>query len=367
MTTSRNPGFLLALLIAAVHLPAQEVEPVDVHALTRRFRSAALESAQRDELAEALLAEGERGAKPLFNAVRVGLGTRGRAYRKDLARHLRDFGRAAPVVLRRRLGRQGPKRVEELRDEVLGFSRARDLSKDAVYREVDPRIEELAGLLRITPGQVHEAQPKLAAGSARLREESERLLALFGFRERAEVVLLRSDAGRRQLELYPLADDPRGYLDDLVRGEARLAHRATPMESRGLRVLTDNEETALEIQAEEARGIRELNDIRILVGLPVLAIDVKLCAAARGHSEDMVRLGFFSHTSPVAGKESFGQRAALAGTSASAENIAAGQQTGAGAIRAWWYSPGHHRNMMSGASRVGLGRAADRWTQMFGG
>ena len=114
-------------------------------------------------------------------------------------------------------------------------------------------------------------------------------------------------------------------------------------------------------------GTFELNRIRYALGLGLLAIDEKLGNAARDHASDMLRLGFFSHTSPVDGKHSFGERAARAGTSASAENIAAGQATGRGAIEGWWYSPGHHKNMLGGHNRTGLGRADNLWTQMFGG
>jgi len=114
-------------------------------------------------------------------------------------------------------------------------------------------------------------------------------------------------------------------------------------------------------------GIAELNRIRMRLGLGVLAIDVKLCAAARDHSADMLALGFFAHESPVPGKRTPGERAARFGTSAGAENIAFGQASGSEAITAWWYSPGHHRNLLSGAARVGLGRAGHHWTQMFGG
>jgi uncharacterized protein YkwD len=80
----------------------------------------------------------------------------------------------------------------------------------------------------------------------------------------------------------------------------------------------------------------------------------------------MKRLGFFSHESPVPGKRTPGDRAALAGTSASAENIAAGQSKGVDAIGAWYYSPGHHKNMFGGHARVGLGHSDTLWTQMFG-
>ena len=118
---------------------------------------------------------------------------------------------------------------------------------------------------------------------------------------------------------------------------------------------------------EEHLGTLELNRLRYLLGLSLVRIDPKLSDAARDHSKDMTNVGFFSHTSPVSGKRRFGQRAANFGTSASAENIAAGQRTGPGAIRAWWYSPGHHKNMLGGHGRTGLGQHGSMWTQMFGG
>ena len=86
-----------------------------------------------------------------------------------------------------------------------------------------------------------------------------------------------------------------------------------------------------------------------------------------GAAQFIEKLGFFSHTSPVEGKRTPSDRAARFGTSASAENIAQGQPTGPAAIRSWWYSPGHHRNMMGAFARVGLGRSEAYWTQMFGG
>src|SRR5690606_12629630 len=233
--------------------------------------------------------------------------------------------------------------------------------------EIDPRLAELEALLQITPEQVLAGVPKLREQAEELERDLARLIELFDIVERAEEVLAASPSGRRALHGKDLAPDPRDYAEELREQRALLARLATPMSAHDVRVLRDNLELARELDPEEARGILELNRLRILLGLGAVRIDVKLCAAARGHSQDMERLGFFSHTSPVPGKETFGQRAALAGTSAQSENIAAGQSTGEGAIRAWWYSPGHHRNMTAAAARVGLGRSGGLWTQMFGG
>ncbi len=142
---------------------------------------------------------------------------------------------------------------------------------------------------------------------------------------------------------------------------------AMPLSARGRRALEANELLRADSDAEEFAGTTALNRLRFLLGLSLLRIDEKLTAAARDHSTDMVTLGFFDHSSPVAGKHTPWERAARFGTSANAENIAAGHGTGPSAVRGWWYSPGHHRNMLGNHARTGLGRHRETWTQMFGG
>jgi uncharacterized protein YkwD len=143
-----------------------------------------------------------------------------------------------------------------------------------------------------------------------------------------------------------------------------------PMSAGDRRVLLENRamESApdLKLDPEVGLGVLDLNRLRILLGSNALRIDPKLCVASQGHSEDMQRLGFFAHESPVEGKRTPGDRAAKAGTSGGAENIARGQRTAKSANQAWWYSPGHHKNMLGGHARIGLGRKDDFWTQMFG-
>ncbi len=119
-----------------------------------------------------------------------------------------------------------------------------------------------------------------------------------------------------------------------------------------------NARLAEKLDPEEARAILALNLARNLLGLPALAIDLRLCEAAREHSQDMERLKFFSHESPVPGKKSFGDRAKLAGTTASAENIYAGAKSGKSAHAGWFHSPGHHKNQMGNSSRVVSAAAA---------
>jgi len=162
----------------------------------------------------------------------------------------------------------------------------------------------------------------------------------------------------------PPHPEPAAALDDAI---ALALFTGLPMSAGDRRALADNDALKGRMDPEELAGVAALNRLRYALGLPLLVIDEKLADAARDHSHDMHELGFFSHTSPVDGKRTFGARAGRFGTSASAENIAAGATSGEAAIRQWYYSPGHHRNMLGGHRRVGLGRCAELWTQMFGG
>lgn len=129
-------------------------------------------------------------------------------------------------------------------------------------------------------------------------------------------------------------------------------------------VLRANAALKSEVPRDEYDGILELNHWRIALGLNPLLIDPKLCDAARDHSEDMAKLGFFAHESPVEGKKTPWDRAKNFGTSGRAENIAINGST-SGANQAWFYSPGHHKNMFAKHSYVGLGASGRHFTQMF--
>jgi uncharacterized protein YkwD len=157
---------------------------------------------------------------------------------------------------------------------------------------------------------------------------------------------------------------PASFESILQSEEETAASLAIPQDPRTRSILAMNVKLAENLDPEEARAILELNLSRTLLGLPALAIDLRLCEAAREHSQDMERLKFFSHESPVPGKKTFGDRAKLVGATASAENIYAGATSGKSAHEGWF--PGHHRNQMGNATRVGVGRSGTHFTQMFG-
>lgn len=119
------------------------------------------------------------------------------------------------------------------------------------------------------------------------------------------------------------------------------------------------------LSCEEYDAVMETNALRRRFGLAELRLDLRLCAAARDHSNDMTRYGFFGHYSRVGGKRTPWERANRYGTSASAENIA-GVGNGRQAVRMWIGSGGHLRNMLGSHCRVGLGGSRNNMTQMFG-
>lgn len=87
-----------------------------------------------------------------------------------------------------------------------------------------------------------------------------------------------------------------------------------------------------------------LNDVRAVNGSNPLSYNGQLGQAAQGHADDMLALGYFSHTSDDG--RSLSQRVAVTGyrPTALGENIARGQRDEEEVLKAWVNSPGHQRN-----------------------
>jgi uncharacterized protein YkwD len=120
--------------------------------------------------------------------------------------------------------------------------------------------------------------------------------------------------------------------------------------------------------SSEGRVLALTNAQRAAAGCAPLAADPALAAVARAHSADMRDRHFFSHTNPD-GLDPF-DRAARAGLSARAENIAYGQPDPAAVMDAWMNSAGHRANILDcSLTRLGVGVAEGAggpwWTQLF--
>lgn len=115
------------------------------------------------------------------------------------------------------------------------------------------------------------------------------------------------------------------------------------------------------------------NTERATHGLPPLAPDTPLTAAAQGHSADMVARDFYAHTSPEGRRPWDRAAAAGSGLRTIGENIACGQRSPAEVVLGWMNSPGHRANILKrdftriGIGLAGGGRAGTYWTQLFGG
>ena len=279
----------------------------------------------------------------------------------------KDFRLASARLAQGRLGKKGTLRLEAARGSLLRASRDKGLTKAMVKTICDPAVAAIVGILEITVLNVLDEEEDITTLLDSIEDtlEDHRLLHDYWIEAHGALLMAEGKWQKRAEKRTPPAD-PGRHLEEMWGILHALAFEAEIMPPRDRGTLAFNEALFEQLQPGEAAGIRKLNILRIRAGIGAMRVDVKLCAAGRGHSKDMVEGGFFAHQSPVEGKKTPSARARLAGTSGGAENIAAGMDSGPGAIRAWWYSPGHHRNMMGNHGRTGLGRFESHWTQMFG-
>ncbi len=236
-------------------------------------------------------------------------------------------------------------RIEQLRRGLAGLRAAPELSREQLQAIGLPALDELTVLWR-------RREAMFDAHYRKLRRAREQIGQFIDF-----VRQFQAEAGSRAL---PAAD----YVQ---KAEELLARASKPEDPEARRILEENAQRAPRLDRREVAGMEALNAMRMMCGLRPLLYDANLCDAARGHSADMEAHGFFSHDSPVPGKASPWDRAKLAGTTASGENIYRGSGSPADALRAWFLSPGHHKNMLSESNtRQGLGRVGRHWTQLFG-
>jgi uncharacterized protein YkwD len=103
----------------------------------------------------------------------------------------------------------------------------------------------------------------------------------------------------------------------------------------------------------ETRLLAAMNRARAAHGLAPLQTDATLTRAARAHSLDMLRRGYFAHGNFGARVHAFGARARFLG-----ENLAWGSGSygsAAHVVRMWLASPDHRANLLRPSfTRVGL-------------
>ena len=365
---ARGLVFAATFLLGAApaQQPAAPTQDVPSSSLLAQLTSPQLRIAEARQIAGQLRGRTFENRIALFDALRRVHNDRRQACAAAAERIARQFKKAVPETQHDLIVRGGESKLETLRSDARAITNREGLTKEMIHDELDPLLAELRALVLPTTEQVLAHDPELAAATDALRRDIAELDSWFDLWLEAAHLLDDQPEGRRHVAKtppFPQPEPPAALDAEFAR--ARLS--ALPLSAHDQRVLEDNEALRARLDPAEFAGTQELNRIRIALGLPALLIDEKLGNAARDHSQDMAKLGFFDHTSPVPGKKTFGDRASRAGTSASSENIAAGQTRGEGAIQAWWYSPGHHKNMLGPHARTGLGRSDTMWTQLFGG
>jgi uncharacterized protein YkwD len=102
--------------------------------------------------------------------------------------------------------------------------------------------------------------------------------------------------------------------------------------------------------------VQAMNAARAANGVRPLRVGRALTRAARAHSADMARNGYFDHGAFVRRLHRFGVRLPYVG-----ENLATGTGLSAsGIVQMWIASPPHRRNLLDGGfQRVGVGIAGN--------
>ncbi|HZC30815.1 MAG TPA: CvpA family protein [Gaiellaceae bacterium] len=155
------------------------------------------------------------------------------------------------------------------------------------------------------------------------------------------------------------------YLGHLIDGSAPLL--VTELESDQEQKLDLPADLALEADPQaEAQMLEFVDQQRQSAGLQPLTLDTRLTLVARQHSEEMFRLRYFGHQSPVSGSPF--DRLAAAGIhySRAGENLAYAQSVVI-ADQALMSSPGHRANILRPEfTRIGIGViSAGAYGEMF--
>jgi uncharacterized protein YkwD len=315
--------------------------------LVAEFRRARNDPQRRAHVVRQALELGTPAVTALQEAI-------GRELFPKVEKYRERFRQRGSAALSKRLGRVNFDEVARLRAAVLGLQQAPDFSKQAIVQRADPAVRRLEEILLIDPRQI-------LAASKDLQTERRQLAVLGQWWEQCTAYLAR-ETPRPPGEQAPVAN-----FAQYLAGEEELAvGLAAPTNGTARQVMLSNARLAAQLDPEEARVVSAVNRVRSLLGLRPLLVDLKLCAAAREHSQDMQRLNFFSHTSPVPGKQTPMDRARRQGTTAGAENIYQGATSGQVAHDFWFHSPAHHKNILGNHARLGIGRSGVFFTEMFG-
>lgn len=334
--------------------PAPPADPAKLKALVQQklteFRKPKLDDERRKALAGELLNLGPDAAKLFAPELAKDFAARRKSY-------LAHFDRAAAKAIEPRIKTPDAKKELELqRGRIMKVAQDRNITLEKINDFSDPARRKIEEMLALPREEVFKTDPTLTP-------EREMLLLTVGWWREA---VQKSPPDAKKSLGATLPPEQAKFEQDLKDEEDLAAVIAGLPDRKDHTILRNNRELAKQLDLSEAKGVFMLNVLRARIGIGALVLDMKLTECARGHSKDMSEFMFFDHVSPVPGREELRDRAKLAGTSASGENIYQGGERGEDAINGWWHSPGHHANMLAPHKRMGLGKHEGYWTQVFG-
>ncbi|MCX7702678.1 MAG: CAP domain-containing protein [Planctomycetota bacterium] len=114
-------------------------------------------------------------------------------------------------------------------------------------------------------------------------------------------------------------------------------------------ILSANKEVMKQLSPEEQSLCEKINDYRMALGRMPLELDLRLCKAAKSHSFEMEKMGYFGHISPVKEHSTPNRRALVAAYEADlvGENLFKGKDASE-ALDAWRQSEPHHKQLLAG-------------------
>ncbi|MBM4037201.1 MAG: CAP domain-containing protein [Planctomycetes bacterium] len=300
------------------------------------------ERAEREKAYEAYLAEGDEG-------------------RKQLAADLLAI-RAAAVAACRELGLTDAtqkkllaahKKLSEARKEALRVIFDKTIYPDANHgRAGQPVVDKAVDAVKAAHPAYRRAFDPVVHRLGRALRAYDRIKEIDPWLEKLEA---------KDVELNPPLDKLMGCGAELL----KVLQEEAAFVDYSERVVRYNRLIRTTASEGERRVTELTNEYRMQLGLKPLAISEPLTQAARKHSQEMQRLGYFAHSSPTPGRGSPGERCALEGYRHYAgENCASGGGADM-AFRMWYNSSGHHRNMLGPHNEIGVGQGGP-WTEDFG-
>ena len=322
-------------------------QQAEINRLLSQFRAAAKEPEKRAEIVRKAVQAGPAAAKALMVAIQHEMAP-------EVRRYIAKFTQKATPVARKRSNAAKPGEVSKLRETVLGLQKAPNFTHETIEAKADPAMDRLREIFVVGRQDVLDATPPLKEDRRKLIEAGKL------WEQCAACVYQHMPKDERKSKEAP-------SFERYLCGEEELAAvLAGPIDGATRNILTANARLAAQLDPEERHAISALNLTRSLLGLPVLAIDVKLCDAARDHCRDMEKLGFLpTNRRSRAKKRSWTVPSGWARRPRPKTSPWA-NPTARPPTSTWFHSPGHHVNMLSGHRRVGMGHVGDYYTEMFG-